>query len=266
MSTSIQFNNYSLQDNDIRVKDIIYRNLPEKIINLEPKIRRDGFRLINTYYSEKEIKVAGSVTKDTSAELKVKVDAMKEALHIDEANLDIDDGGTTIRWICSVKEINVPEQHYHITRIPFNISFVCQPFGKSITNTNDLKTITNASTSPYVNTINPVGSAPPLPTLKWTLDNIPTTPITQIVFANSTTGDSITVSSLALDATGDYLEINCDNMTVKVSHDGGSATSVDYSGVFPTFVTGSNSYSVTITGGGASWILNQDINYYSLYI
>jgi hypothetical protein len=86
------------------------------------------------------------------------------------------------------------------------------------------------------------------------------------VFTNTTTGDSITVASLAMDTNTDYLEIDTDAMTVKVSHDGGAAANVDFTGVFPRFIAGSNSYTVAVTGGGATWSLLQTITYYSQYL
>jgi len=263
VAKSITYNSFPLQDSNFRTKDIIYRNFPEKIIDLEPNARRDGFRLVNTYYNKKDIIISGTLTRDTEANLKTSLDSMKEALHSDEAALDIDDGGTTIRYVCSVDSISVPEEHYNITRIPYKIVFRCQPFGHATTGVTSTNSI---NSTPFETTINPTGSAPPLPTLKWTCDGSPTAAITQIVFNNTTTGDSITVPSLALDADGDYLIIDTDAMTVKRSYDGGAETSIDFTGVFPTFNATSNSYSVSIVGGGATWALDQVIEYYSAYL
>ena len=263
---SITFNSFDLQDSNFRTRDIVYRNTPEKIIDLIPKSRRDGFDLVNTYYENKEITIVGMLTRDTEANLKTSLDLMKAALHIDESNLDINDGGTTMRFVASVKSINVPEEHYHITQIPYEIVFICEPFMKSTSTTTDSKTITQASASPYENTFDPVGSIGPNPVLKWACSGAPMAAITQIVFENVTTGETITVPSLVLDADGDYLEIDCENLTVKRVYDGGAATSIDFTGVFPTFKSTSNSYKVTITGGGATWSLSQTIVYYSTYI
>ncbi|KKK95959.1 hypothetical protein LCGC14_2667560, partial [marine sediment metagenome] len=102
--------------------------------------------------------------------------------------------------------------------------------------------------------------------LKWALSGAPSAAVTQISFENTTVSDTITVGSLTLDADGDYLEIDCENMTVKVSYDGGAATEVDYTGVFPLFNAGSNSYETTVVGGGATWTLNQDITYFKTYL
>ena len=266
MPKSITFNSFDLQDSNFRTKDIIYRNYPARTIDLEPYPRRDGFRFVNSYYEQKDISVRGTLTRDTEANLKTSVDNLKENLHTEEANLDIGDGATTIRYVCTVSSVDVPEQHYHITQIPYSITFRCQPFGKATSSTVDAKTITQADSSPYANTFDPTGSMGPRPVLKWALSGAPSAAVTQISFENTTVSDTITVGSLTLDADGDYLEIDCENMTVKVSYDGGAATEVDYTGVFPLFNAGSNSYETTVVGGGATWTLNQDITYFKTYL
>lgn len=263
MSKNITYNAFDLQDDNFRTRNIVYRNLPNKTIDVEPKVRSDGFRIVNTYYDSKDISVNGTLTRDTEANLKISLDLMKESLNIDEANLDIDDGGGTIRYVCSVTSLDVPEDFYHITQIPYRIVFRCEPFGKATSGVTDTSSF---SSSPSSSTLNPTGSAPPLPALKWTCDGAPTSAITQISFSNITTGQSITVGSLTLDANGDYLEVDCEDLSVKVSYDGGAATEIDFTGVFPNFIAGSNSYTVTITGGGATWTLDQEITYTPLYL
>ena len=262
---SIQYNGFDLQTSSFRTRDIISRNLPQKIIDLSLLSRRDGFRLTNSYYTEKNIRIIGTVSSDTEANLRTSVDSMKEALHVDESNLDITEGGATIRWVCSVDNINIPEQHYHITRVPYNINFKCQPFGKETSSTNDSNSITQASADPYADTLDPTGSAPPRPILKWTVSGTPSSDITAISFNNLTTTDVITVSGLALNGAGEYLKIDTDAMTV-VQNIGSGDVEVDFTGVFPTFKATSNSYEVTITGGGATFTLDQDIDYFASYI
>ena len=266
MAKTITFNTFDLQDSNFRTKDIIYRNYPARTIDLEPYPRRDGFRFVNSYYELKNITVKGTLTRDTEANLKTSVDTLKENLHTEEGNLDIGDGATTMRYVCTVASVDVPEEHYHITRVPYVINFRCQPFGKETSTTNDSQSITQASPSPFLGTFDPIGSIGPRPTLKWTTNGAPTAAITQIKFDNTTTTDVITVPSLVLDASGDYLIIDTEAMTVKVSIDGGAETEVDYTGVFPLFDAGSNSYEVTITGGGATWTLDQDIDYLATFL
>lgn len=262
MAKTITYNSFSFQDSDFLTQDIIYRNMPAKVIDLEPLARRDGFRIVNTYYDSKVITISGLLTKDTETNLRTSIDSMKEALSINEANLDITDGAATIRYVATVESIDMPEEHYHITSIPYRISFKCQPFGKATSAT----TTTNSfSTTPYSNSINPTGSANAYPKLKWTCTTAPTAAITQIDFINSSTNDSISVTSLAMDANGDYLEVDTDAMTVKVSHDSGPAAEVDFSGVFPLFYSNTNSYTVSVTCAG-TFALRQDFIYYPAYL
>lgn len=260
---NVTFHSFSLQDDNWRTKDVVYRNLPQKVLNLEPLSRRDGFRFVSSFYSDKEITISGSVTADTEAALKILVDNMKSALHSNESNLDIDDGGTTTRWVASVSRINVPEEHYHITRVPFEISFTCQPFGKLTTATTDTNSIVN--TSSLSDSVVIAGSAPARPVIRWTVSGSPSAAITAISFTNSSLGDVIAVTGLSLSGDGDYLEIDTENMSV-VQNTGSGEVELDFTGVFPRFAAGTNAYSVAVTGGGATRTLNQLLTYYQSYL
>jgi len=262
MSKNITYNSFDLQDTNWHTQDIIYRNLPDKILDIEPLARDDGFRLVNTYYNKKEIKISGTVSSDTEANLKTLVDNMKKALNVDEANLDIDDGNTVIRWIASVSNIQIPEQHYHITEIPYQITFVCQPFSHSTSSSTDTDSFTTSTAS---GSIVIVGNTRPKPVIQWTVSGTPSAAITGITFVNSTTNDTITLTGLELDEDGEYVEVDTDNKTV-VTNTGSGDTTIDFTGVFPTFASSTNSYSITITGGGGSKTLLQQIVYYPAYL
>jgi len=260
---AISVNTLSIQDSNYLVSEIVYRNIPSKSINILQKSRNDGFIFQNSYYTDKTITISGFVSDTSEALLKVRIDTLKEYLSADTFNIDIDDGGTTVRYVGSLESLSIPEKYYSITTVPFTMTLKCQPFGKLTSATTSTNSIEAAT---YTASINPTGSIAPKPSLKWACSTMPTSAITQIVFANSTTGDTITVPSLAMDASGDYLKIDTDTMTVEVSHDGGAATAIDYTGVLPSFAIGSNSYSVTVTGGGASWKLLQTVSYYPTYL
>jgi hypothetical protein len=265
---SITINSLSVQDSNFITDTIIYRNNPSKTLNTFQKNRNDGFVLQSQYYTEKNISVSGNINCSTEADLKTKIDTLKEAVSgDDEFNVDIDDAGNTMRFTCVLESLSIPEKHYHITNVPFSLSLKCQPFGKMTTAVTSTNSITNASSIPYSVSINPTGSLSPKPNIKWEIiTGIPTTPITQVILNNITTGDIITVPSLALDAVGDYLKIDCDAMTVFVSHDGGEEVAIDYSGVFPSFLIGNNILNITLTGGGASFSILQTISYYPEYL
>ena len=263
----ITINGLDIQTENYIVSDILYRGNTSKTINTFQKSRNDGFVLQSQYYTEKDISVSGNINCSTEADLKTKIDTLKEAVSGDnEFNVDIDDAGNTMRFTCVLESLSIPEKHYHITNVPFSLSLKCQPFGKATTAVTSTNSITNASSSPYVVSINPTGSVAPKPTIKWeVITSTPSADITQISLENTTTGDIITISGLELDAVGDYLEIDCDELTSIVSYNS-TESNIDYTGVFPSFVTNTNSISTTFTGGGATWAVRQTFSYYPKYL
>ena len=54
-------------------------------------------------------------------------------------------------------------------------------------------------------------------------------------------------------------------MTVKSSYDGAAEVSIDFDGVFPSFNTNTNSYTVSVTTTN-SFALKQSIIYYPSYL
>lgn len=256
MSTNITFNNFSLQDSTYRTENITYRHLANKKIDSKPEPRRGGFDIIDTLYTQKEIKINGWILSDSKANLRTAIDNLKKALISEEKNLDIGYGDDIIRYKATVSGIEVNEEHHHITRVPFQISFLSLPWGTDSNSTEDNETI---SSSPHISSIVIPGSYGPFPTIRWTVSGTPSVEITVIKFENTTTDDFIEVSGLNLGTDGDYLEIDIDNMTVKEN-----TTDKDFTGVFPSFTTSTNDYEVTITGTG--YTLNQKITYYPTYL
>jgi len=211
----------------------------------------------------KEIRVAGSVTADTEAELRTLLDNMKKALNATEQTLIIDDGGTNVQWTASVASIEIPEEHFHITRVPFQIIFRCHPFGEATSSSSNTNSITN--TASETNSVVIAGSAAPRPVITWTVSGTPSSAITGITFVNNTTSDTFSVTGLSLVGNGDYLELDTDNMTV-VYNTGSGEVATDFTGVIPTFTTSTNSYTLSLVGGGASKTVIQSIVYSASYL
>ena len=260
-SKAITFDGYDLQNTTFTTKDVVYRNMPSRTIDIEQLSRRDGFRVINAYYTQKDIRISGNASAASETTLRTALDAMKTALNKTEKNLDITDGSTTVRWVCSVVNIDIPEQHYHITRVPYDITFRCQPFGIATSTTTNTNSMTDTESSSIVI----IGSAQPKPTITWTVSGTPSSAITGITFYNSTTGDTFGVTGLVLSGDTDYLMLNTDTMSA-VYNTGSGDVVVDFSGVIPSFTTSTNSYTTTISGGGASKTIMQTITYSASYL
>jgi len=256
MAYNVTFNSYLLQDTNWKTKIIHYKNLPERTIDLENIARSDGFKIVNIYHTQKTIEIEGMLVCSTNAALRTKIDEMKKFLKPKSKNLDIAYGGSTIRYVATVREIEMPDDFYHISSCPYRITFVCQPFGKATASVSS--SYNNVTASTYTNSIVMTGSANPSPTLQFTVDS--ETTLTKIQFQNQTadgTTNSISVSQ-SFNA-GNVLIIDCDAKTVKIG-----STNSDFSGVFPEFQPSTNSITLTFTSTAHQ--VDTLVSYYPTYL
>lgn len=251
--TNVTFNSFDLQDSNYHTRKITHRKFPERIILAEPKSRRDGFSIVDKYFEKKVIVLEGTITGNSEAGLRTLVDNMKKEIRGTDKNLDIDYGGSTIRYKATVQKLEIPEDYFHLTFVPFEIEFLCHPLGKATSTTNHSDD--DITSSPHNGSVTITGSESPLPVIKLTIDA--ETSMSVVKFKNTTTNTEITVTRAF--SAGEVLEIDCENLTVKVD-----GTEVDFTGVFPEFEPGSNSYTITITDGG-SFNVDLDIDYYPTY-
>ena len=258
---NISYNSYDLQTTTntssiIMSRDIVYRSLPQKNIILKQDTIRDSFDVVSVNYSQKIITVRGLLKSDSEANLRTLRDAFMSALNPNEKNLDIDYGSGTIRYKASVESINVPEEFFHITTLPFEISFLCEPFGKATSTTSvNLNSGNAISASPYNESPSITGTYKAKPTITITINS--ETDMTVLKWDNVDTGDWIQVSTAF--SASDVLVINCEDETVKLN-----GTDQDFTGVFPNFDSGSNSLTLTVTA--TAFNLNASFFYYPTYL
>ena len=253
-TTEISFDSYDLQTSEIKTRSINHKQYPSRVIDIESNLRTADFKFIASYWDKKIVTVKGSLTATTSTALRTLIDDMKNNLQGIEKNLDIDYGNGTIRYTATVQSLEIPDDFYYITHVPFTIEFLCQPYARSTTSTNS--SLDGITTSPKSHSFVVTGSSDPLPEITLTINN--ETTMTEIEFNNVTTSDTITITRAFSDA--EVLVIDCKNQTVKVDD-----VDVDFVGVLPRFDTGTNSCTITITDGGA-FNVDLDIDYYSHYL
>jgi hypothetical protein len=252
-ATSITYNSFSLQDSNFKTSTIRFKHLPEKEIELEYLPCQDHFQYVRSYYTKKEIEIEGTLISDSEANLRTLLDNMKRALRSPEQNLDIGYGSSTIRYSATVQTIDVPDEYYHITSLPYKISFVCQPLGKATTYSSN--SFDNITGSTYSNSVYILGSDDPRPLFRMTV--AAGAAVKKLKFTNNTTAESVTVSQSFNVA--DILEVDTDAKTVKVN-----SVAVDYSGTFVEFHPCTNSFTLAITATGAKTI-NLKIVYYQSF-
>jgi hypothetical protein len=255
--TTISFNGFSLQSTTYLTGNILYRLLPSKQIDNMLDYRRGGFNVVDTYYTQKSITVTGWIVGGSVAALRTAIDAMKAALYPQEQLLVINDGSGAVQYTATLQSLDITEDYYTITQVPFSAVFMALPWCTDTTPGTDTQTLTS---TPYTGSINVGGSFGPFPVIRWTVNGTPGGGITAITFTNTTTGDWITIPLLTLTSNAHYLELDLNLMTV--IQDG--TTAKDFTGVFPSFMPGVNAYTVAITGSGFN--VTQLITYYPTYL
>ena len=254
MASTITYNAYDLQTSNIITEKVLHTSAPDNDLSTEQKMRRSGSYLMSNYWVRKVITLTGHILGSSVSDLDSRIDALKQNLVGENLNLDIGYSGGTRRYRATTRRVDIEREHFHTNWCPFMIEFVCaDAFGKATSPTS--VTQEDNTTSPFSKTFTITGSVGPYPII--TLDFTSGSNVSVIVITNTTTGDSITITRGFADA--ESLVVDCDGMTVKVD-----GTEVDFSGVFPEFVVGSNTLQVTVTG--TPFDIDLDITYTLLYL
>ena len=266
---SISYNSYNLQttvdpENTVMSRDILYRHMGDKNIVLRSDTIRDGFDVVSVNYSQKIITVRGLLKSDSQANLRLLRDAFMSALRPNERNLDIDDGSETIRYKASVQSIDVPEEFFHITILPFSIEFLAQPFAKATTYT--AVTLGTNEGADFSHTFTVTGTYKAKPTVTFVVDDGDN--LNYIELENGENLDWIRVAKEALltdlFVDGDQIEINCEDETVRLLR-AAAWSNVDFTGIFPSLMVGSNKLNITLNKSAAVQV-DASLVYYPTYL
>lgn len=244
----IVFNDYSLQNADVVTQILLQDSTPDRDFGTAAVPRGDGQIITGDFWRRKTVKLKGVIHKTTNALLEAELDAMKKALAVAEAVLDIKIAGVTRRYLATMtsgNDIFGDRKGYHVTFCPFNVEFVSvEPFGKSVSYNSSGFLATSVLILNEEVTNNGTIHAKPVVILNLTAAS----GVTAISFKNNTTGEEIKVT-MSLNA-GDYLKFDSEQMQVTVN-----GTVEDYTGSFPVLATGANSFTITVTGTSCTYDL-----------
>ena len=247
-SDNIVFNDYSLQNTDIVTQILLQDSTPERDFGTSAVPRGDGQIITGDFWRKKVVKLKGVIHKSTNSLLEAELDAMKKALAVAEANLDIVIDGVTRRYVATMTsghDLFSERKGYHVTFCPFNVEFTTvEPYGKSIDyNASGFLATSSLAFNEEVTNSGTV-HAKPVVILNITAANT----VTAVSFKNNTTGEEIKVT-MALNA-GDYVIFDSEEMQVTVT-----GVVKDYTGSFPNLATGANSFTITVTGVSCTYDL-----------
>ena len=224
---SISFNGYVLQNSSYRTRVIQHTNIPSKVIQAETKARADGLTIVNVKYSSRTIEVDGVLTSTDRNTLVGLIDTLKLNLNGTSGTLDIDYGNGTRRYYATVADLQIPEDFFNISQVPYKIQFFCaDPFGYATTSGN----LSFASqTAMLLDTlITMSGSIDSDPVVQLTVNTA--SGFSLLSLSNENNGETIIISKPGGNfANSDIVLIDGRRKLVQVNGSG-----IDYTGRFPT--------------------------------
>ncbi len=220
------------------IKGITHEQTADKELFSFGLARERGSVMIDSNYKSKVITISGTIKAPNTglaAELEANIDTLKELLSRDGKVLDIDYAGGTRRYVAWATAHTFDRQFFNQSYVPFTITFTI-PSGVGMDTT--VTTVTNNGLTAAVNTgaIVAGGSAYPFP--KQTLTFTAASAVTAVTF--KVNGDSVTYTGAI--AASDVLIFDCANK--KVTKNGAE---VDYTGIFPRFIVGTNNWEIDVT-------------------
>ena len=244
-NNEITFNFYGLQNSNI-VTRFVKISAPSLDLQKRAYPRAQGMYAETAYWRETRIVLRGTVKGTTRADMETRMDEMRKNLAVFGGVLKIPWAGTSRYYECyaiGLDKIFQERDHFHMTMCPFEVELVAlQPFGRTSGHTvTDVPNpvVVSPTTIEFVN----AGTAESDSVAYLTI--VTAGSLSQIVWENTTNGDKVTVVSSFVN--GDQIIIDGENRRVTKN-----SVEIDYTGVLPKLVTGSNIFKITLTGAGFS--------------
>jgi len=237
--TSVKFNDYQLDNIDPRIVETLFHDsAPSREISIYKIARRDGEKLVASYFERKTISLKGYIQKDTTANLELAIDELKKMVHL-EGNLDIEYAGGTRRYRAIMSELAIEREPDHLDWCPYSITFIV-PEGKGKDIIQTIVDYGSLNSSPYSGEFNNLGSAEARPK----------------IYIGGTGAGEIQI----IDSSARYLKIlNKEaNKFVRIDYDKwsveeadteeGEGTPIPYEGVFTEWLAGINFFTIVFAG------------------
>jgi len=239
------FNGFSINDSNFIAERVTFKGFASRAVVRGNINRREGVKLLATEFGEKVVTVEGTIVASSASELQSLVDNMKYNLTAVEAPLIVEQGRT---FTATVTDLAVPDEHYNLSKAPFQVSFICSnPYAEGTQQSVTIPVQSGQTTISGL--INISGSYFVRPTVTYNPpSNTGNTLIKRLDINHIPTGQNITVSGFNSGATGglQYQNSVTVNYDTFASLDGSSA--INNTGAFSRWEPGNNSFTVTASG------------------
>ena len=263
MNGDLSYNSNNLQTFDrstrvgINTNAINHTDIPDKVANLYAKADANISSISAINYPSKKVSIGGTIHGSSQDDLDQRIDAFKGYFNAKDANLDIDYGGSTRRYVATANTVGIERQQKELWA-SFTVEFICpQPFGVDTTAT----TITNSAnyTSATLNVTPTIAGSAPVqyPVITITIDALTGTG-DYIQITDDNTGQEMLIYGFSLTA-GDVLVIDSFTRTVTIND-----VEIDYRGAFLELEPGAQ--SITYTDGFTTRTVDILMEYYKRWL
>lgn len=251
INEDIAYNKFWLKNNLYSISKISFDNSHEIQSETFDRPLSDWWSEINYFFRNKTVDISGRIRTNTAEELNNEIDRFKKAMLENNKNLDIKVNGQVRRAkaSCINPSSLFNREHYHITFLPFTISFrVLEKF-------REIKPQTYTFTWLTWNFLEEVyngGTAKVSPVFTIIINTATETDTASIILW----GETITVDQTLV--SGDILTIDYEEKIVTLNQ-----ADIDYTGTFGLLDTGEKNFSVEI-----NWTINFDftVKFFNTYL
>lgn len=252
MAITITFDSVNITSDPYFIRQFLHDSWGARRLERQSLSRDRGVAILDAQFGEKAFDMRGKIIQSSQSNLESQIDTLKELLSRQGKNLDVSYAGGTRRYVAYVEDLKIERDHYHIQHADFSCRFVIPSgvgYDPSIQNhSNDNNTGATESGSFTV-----AGSAPPKGVITISFDSASS--CSKVEFTLN--GVKMTIEQTF--STSDVLVIDTDRKKVTLN-----GVEKDFSGRFPDFIVGSNSYLASLTRTSAQFDI--DIDWYNTYL
>ena len=236
VNDTISYNGFWLQNENIIISKIDFDNSHRIQSDTYYKPLIDGAGELNYFFREKIVNASWYMKAESEETMNNEIDRLKKILLQNQKDLIIKVNGNP--RVAKASLINgdslFDREHFHITFLPFTLQFRVLEKFRDITAQNYL---VSWQTADFIEEIYNGGSAKVEPIITFVFNSA--SGVNEISFVYN--GNTITINETI--ATSDILIIDSREKKVTLND-----VEVDYTGIFPIFETGLQSYEVQVNG------------------
>lgn len=237
------FDGFSLQNDFFIASEIIYRNIPERILETQKLSRRSGLKLLSNDFGGRTVNIQGYIIASGVNQLREKIDALHtNVTRKDNGLLYVESDRSAT---ATVSNVSIADPHYAQDMVPYEIEFMLvDPFYKGTQQILNYTVVSGVAVQSFSITISGSYFAEPL--IQYTAPTgTGNTTVSGITIKYTQTGEIVTWSgggsSLPYQ---DTVSFDYENKKILKS---GNETNID--GLFSNWDPGSNPFEVTFSGG-----------------